>query len=59
MSQVKITQIRSIIDRSKRQKGTIAALGLKRINHSVVKEVNPQILGMIKKVDHLIKVEQL
>ena len=59
MSQVKITQVKSTIDRSRRQKDTMKALGLKRINHSIVKEVNPQIMGMIKKVDHLIKVEQL
>lgn len=59
MSQVKITQVKSIIDRSKRQKDTMKALGLKRINHSVVKEGTPQILGMIKKIDHLVKVEQL
>jgi len=59
MSQVKITQVKSTIDRSRRQKDTMKALGLKRINHSIVKDVNPQILGMIKKVDHLVKVEQL
>lgn len=59
MSQVRITQVKSIIDRSRRQKDTMKALGLKRINHSIVKDVNPQIMGMIKKVDHLVKVEQL
>ncbi len=59
MSQVKITQVKSTIDRSRRQKDTMKALGLKRINHSIVKEVSPQIMGMIKKVDHLVKVEQL
>jgi len=59
MSKVKVTQVKSIIDRSKRQKDTMKALGLRRINHSVVHEVNPQIEGMINKVNHLIKVEQL
>ncbi|MCP3930187.1 MAG: 50S ribosomal protein L30 [Bacteroidetes bacterium] len=59
MSKVKITQVNSIIDRSKRQKDTIKALGLRRINHSVVHEATPQILGMIGKVNHLVVVEEL
>jgi large subunit ribosomal protein L30 len=57
MGKVKLTQIKSGIDRSKRQKNTLIALGLRRIDHSVVKEVSPQIEGMIKKVEHLIKIE--
>jgi large subunit ribosomal protein L30 len=59
MSKVKITQVKSIIDRSKRQKDTIKALGLKRINHSVVHVATPQIKGMINKVNHLVVVEEL
>ncbi|MFM8448651.1 MAG: 50S ribosomal protein L30 [Haliscomenobacter sp.] len=59
MAKVKITQVRSIIDRPRRQKDTIQALGLRRINHSVVKEATPQIQGMIEKVKHLITVEQV
>jgi len=59
MAKVKITQVKSIIDRSKRQKDTIKALGLRKMNHSVEHEATPQILGMIKKVNHLIKVEEL
>ena len=59
MGKVKITQVKSVIDRSKRQKDTIKALGLRKINQSVVHEVNPQITGMINKVAHLVKVEQL
>ena len=59
MGKVKITQVRSIIDQSKRQKATIKALGLRRINHSVEKELTPQIEGMIKKVEHLVEVENL
>ncbi|MBV6425686.1 MAG: 50S ribosomal protein L30 [Haliscomenobacter sp.] len=59
MAKVKITQVRSIIDRPKRQKDTIKALGLRRISHSVVKEVTPQIKGMIAKVNHLIRVEEV
>lgn len=59
MSKVRITQVKSIIDRSKKQKDTIKALGLKRIRHSVEHEVTPQIKGMINKVNHLIQVEEL
>ena len=59
MGKVKITQVKSVIDRSKRQKDTIKALGLRKVNQSVVHEVNPQITGMINKVAHLVKVEQL
>ncbi len=59
MGKVKITQVKSTIDRSKRQKATIEALGLRKINHSVVHEVTPQIQGMIDKVSHLVEVEQL
>lgn len=58
MGKVKVTQVKSIIDRSKRQKDTIKALGLRKINHSVVHEATPQILGMIKKIDHLVRVEE-
>lgn len=58
MGKVKVTQVKSIIDRSKRQKDTIKALGLRKINHSVVHEATPQILGMIKKIDHLVIVEE-
>ena len=59
MAKVKITQVRSIIDRPKRQKDTIKALGLRKMNHSVEHEATPQIIGMINKVSHLIKVEHL
>lgn len=59
MAKVKITQIKSTIDRSKRQKETIKALGLKKINDSVVHEHTPQIKGMIFKVSHLVSVEEL
>ena len=57
MAKVKVTQIKSIIDRPKRQKDTMVALGLRRINHSVIKEVTPQIMGMIAKVSHLVVTE--
>lgn len=56
---LKITQTKSIIDRPKDQKATIIALGLSRPNKSVVKDESPQIRGMIKKVSHLVKVEEI
>ena len=56
---VKLTQIKSIIDRPKRQKATMEALGLKKMNQSVEHNVTPQVLGMIEKVNHLLKVEHL
>lgn len=56
---LKVTQIRSIIDNTKRQKRTIEALGLKRIRHSVVHTDTPQIRGMINKVKHLVSVEEV
>ncbi|MBV6654378.1 MAG: 50S ribosomal protein L30 [Mameliella sp.] len=57
MSKIKITQVKSVIDRSKKQKATMLALGLKRIRQSVVIEETPQIKGMVNKVSHLITVE--
>jgi large subunit ribosomal protein L30 len=59
MAKLKITQIKSVIDRPKRQKDTMVALGLKKINQSVEHEVTPQIQGMINRVSHLVNVEQL
>ena len=55
---LKITLIKSPIGYSKRQKGTVAALGLKKINQSVEQEDTQVIRGMITKVSHLIKVEE-
>lgn len=56
---LKITQTKSIIDQTVRQKRTIEALGLGRPNYSVVKKDSPQIRGMIEKVKHLVKFEVL
>lgn len=56
MATIKIKQVRSAIKRPADQKATIKALGLRKMNHIVEKEVTPQILGMVKKVQHLIKV---
>jgi large subunit ribosomal protein L30 len=59
MAKVKITQIRSTIDRPKNQKLTIKALGLGKINKSVEVENNPQIAGMVEKVKHLVTVNEI
>jgi large subunit ribosomal protein L30 len=58
MARVKITQVKSTIDCPQRQKSTIKALGLKKLNHTIEVEATPQIMGMIKKVSHLLKVEK-
>lgn len=58
MAQVKITQVKSQIGASAKQKKTLIALGLKKINQQVTKELTPQVQGMIDKVNHLINVEQ-
>ena len=59
MKKIKITQIKSGIDRSERQKQTLIALGLRKLNASKEVEATPQILGMVTKVNHLIAVEEL
>ena len=56
---VSITQIKSTISQSSRQKKTISALGLGKINKVVEKELTPQIKGMVNKVNHLIKVKEI
>ena len=58
MKKIKITQVKSGIDRPERQKKTLVALGLKKMNASVEVEATPQILGMVTKVNHLVKVEE-
>lgn len=58
MAKLKITQIRSTIDRSERQKRTMQALGLRKIRHTVEHEDTPQIRGMVQKVAHLVEVEE-
>ncbi len=59
MKKIKITKVKSVIDRPERQKRTMEALGLGKLNASVEVEATPQILGMVKKVNHLVKVEEL
>ncbi len=55
---LKITLVRSPIGYSKRQKGTVRALGLKKINHSVEHDDTPVIRGMIAKISHLVVVDE-
>jgi large subunit ribosomal protein L30 len=56
---LKVTQVRSVIDRPKDQKATVRRLGLHRLNDSVVKDDRPEVRGMIAKVSHLVKVEEV
>ena len=59
MAKIKITQKRSVIGRSGRQKATMEALGLCKINATVEVEGTPQILGIVRKVSHLVEVVEL
>ena len=59
MARLKITQVKSLIGRQQDQRGTVRALGLKRIRHTVEHEDNPQIRGMINKVSHLVSAEEV
>ena len=59
MKKIKITQIRSGIGRPLRKKRTLEARGIRKMHHSVEHEATPQILGMVNKVKHLVKVEEL
>jgi large subunit ribosomal protein L30 len=56
MAKITITQIKSRINAPKVQKLTLDALGLKKMNHSVVKEDTPDVMGMVNRVRHLVKV---
>ncbi|MDG2449349.1 MAG: 50S ribosomal protein L30 [Saprospiraceae bacterium] len=59
MKKVKVTLTRSVIGKSKKQKATVLALGLRKTNHSVEKEATPQVMGMINKVKHLVQYEEI
>ena len=58
MKKIKVTLVKSPIDRPERQKLTLQALGLNKTNASREMEATPQVLGMVRKVNHLVKVEQ-
>jgi large subunit ribosomal protein L30 len=57
--QLKITQTRSQIGQSQRHRGTLRALGLGKIGRSVERQETPDLAGMLRKVRHLVKVEEL
>ena len=59
LKKIVITQTKSTISQTLRQKRTISALGLGKINRSVEKELSPQVAGMISKVNHLIEVKEV
>ena len=59
MAKIRITQTRSRIGSTVRQKRTLDALGLRKMHKTVEMETNPQILGMVNKVKHLVKIEEL
>lgn len=57
VKKIKITLMRSTINRLEKHKRTVRALGLRRIRHSVVQEATPQILGMVNSISYMLKVE--
>jgi large subunit ribosomal protein L30 len=59
MAKIRITQVKSKNRKPERQKRTLEALGIKKLNHSVEHEATPQILGMVEKIRHLLKVENI
>lgn len=59
MKKIKITQVKSAIDRPERQKRTLVALGLTKMHATKEVEANPQILGMVRAVNHLLKIEEI
>ncbi len=58
MAKVKVTKVRSEINRTQRQKRVLESLGLRKIGQSVIHDDSPSILGMINKVKHLVSVEE-
>ena len=56
MAKIKVKQVKSAINRPARQKKTLQALGLRKLNQVVEHEANPQILGMVAKVSHMVEV---
>ena len=56
MATIKIKQVKSAINRPKNQKRTIEALGFRKLNQVIEKEATPQVMGMIKKVSHMLEI---
>jgi large subunit ribosomal protein L30 len=59
MAKIRITQVKSRNGKPERQKRTLDALGIHKLNRSVELEATPQILGMVQKISHLVKVENI
>lgn len=59
MAKIRITQVKSKIGSTQRQKNTLAALGLRKLNQTIEKEGTPEIMGMINKVKHLVSLEEI
>lgn len=59
MAKIKITLVKSSIGSTKKQKSILESLGLRKLQRSVVHEATPQIVGMVDKMKHLIKVEEI
>jgi large subunit ribosomal protein L30 len=59
MAKIRITQVRSRNGKPERQKRTLDALGIHKLNHSVEHEATPQIMGMVERVKHLVRVENI
>jgi large subunit ribosomal protein L30 len=59
VGKIKITWVRSTINRIELHKRTIRALGLRRLNQTVVQEATPQVRGMVRQVSHLVEVEEV
>ena len=59
MGKIKITQVKSAIKKPVRQKRTLEALGFSKLHQTIEVEATPQVLGMVNKVSHLVKVEEV
>lgn len=56
MATIKIKQVKSAINKPKDQKATLVALGFKRLHQVIEKEDSPQVMGMVKKLSHLVEI---
>lgn len=59
MAKLRVTQIRGLVGKPRRQRATLRALGLRRIRQAVVKDDRPEIRGMIARVEHLVEVQEV
>ena len=59
MGKIKVTQVKSAIKHTVRQKRTLEALGLRKLHQTVEHEATPQVLGMVAKVSHLVEMEEV